>query len=453
MKSTVFVVHCIDTEGPLHESLEATFERLERIFQLKLEPDKYLLEKLQKGEVDLNGLEKSVQRVLDPHLLNYNDTWDKIDTMLSGACSSQFRNSFPDSEGNGWIYNWFCVDHVNYEMNPRRRDIGYHNVFDHYRGFLEKNNYPDGLHFHFHPQPIVKHAHLDATHWWASSDTLHQVLARRIIDRNWFPAANRPGFHVTRPDSHWFLEQYIPFDLANQAMDADELDLGQPDYVKGRWGDWRRSVKSWTPYHPYHDDYQRPGSCRRWIARCLNVGTRYLLLGEKDVRQAFEEARDGKPVVMAFTDHDFRDIRRDVDYVRKLIKKVKPSYPGVDVEFCEAVTAMRKALSLPASPKCNLELSLKAVGDGAHVLTVSSDEPVFGPQPFLAVKTVTKSYYHDDLDFQIPKHRWTYVFDEATLPLKAVEKIGVAANNAYGITSVAVLDVATGTVHRSYFNE
>ena len=31
--ATVHVVHCIDTEGPLHESVEATFERLKRIFE------------------------------------------------------------------------------------------------------------------------------------------------------------------------------------------------------------------------------------------------------------------------------------------------------------------------------------------------------------------------------------------------------------------------------------
>ena len=31
----VYVVHCIDSEGPLHESLEATFERIKHIFHLK----------------------------------------------------------------------------------------------------------------------------------------------------------------------------------------------------------------------------------------------------------------------------------------------------------------------------------------------------------------------------------------------------------------------------------
>ena len=33
--STVHVVHCIDTEGPLKETIHATFKRLEEMFGLE----------------------------------------------------------------------------------------------------------------------------------------------------------------------------------------------------------------------------------------------------------------------------------------------------------------------------------------------------------------------------------------------------------------------------------
>ena len=59
--------------------------------------------------------------------------------------------------------------------------------------------------------PIQKFAHLCATRWLGPTDKIFQILSRRIIDRSWFPAVNRPGFQVCRPDSHWFLEQFIPF--------------------------------------------------------------------------------------------------------------------------------------------------------------------------------------------------------------------------------------------------
>ena len=454
MSPTVHVVHCIDAEGPLHESLAATFERIRYVFHLDLKLSGELLSKLQDGEVDLDGLEDAVQKVVAPHLLAYNDTWDKIDSMLREALSPDFRNRLPDSQGNGWIYNWHCVDHVDYEMNPRRRDMGYHNIFDHYRQILaETHSNQDGLYFHYHPHPFVKQAHLNATHWWASSNSLYQVLSRRIIDRQWFPSCNRPGFHVNRPDSHWFLEQFIPFDMASMALESNPDDEQQFDFSKGRYGDWRRAPRTWTPFHPSHDDYQTPGNCRRWIARCLNVGTRHSLLTEKEVRQAFQEAQAGKPVVMAFADHDFRDLRLDVDQVRAMLKKVSADFPGVEFRYLKAVTAMRQALSLPRLPPCNLELTLQAVDDNVHLLTARSEVPTFGPQPYLALKTVTQDYYHDNFDFQIPNHQWSYVFDRATFPLRAVETIGVATNNAYGVTSVATLDTLTGRVTTQYWNK
>ena len=329
MARPVYVVHCVDTEGPLHESVEATFERLKAIFGIDLEPSVALLRQLQAGEVDLGGLEQAVRKVVDPHLLGYNDTWDKIDGMLASCMSPAFREQTVDSEGHGWVYNWFCVDHVDYDLNPRRRDIGHHNIYDHYQGVLrETGSAQDGVQFHYHPHNFRREANRCAAHWWASSDSLVQILCRRVIDRRWFPAAHRAGFHVIRPDSHWFLEQHIPFDLSSQAVAAVADDSAQSGLDDGRWGDWRRAPVTWEPYHPAHDDYQERGACRRWIARCLNIGTRYRLLGEEHVRQAFAEAEADRPVVLAFTNHDFRDMRPDIDGVRELLDPGGTRVPG-----------------------------------------------------------------------------------------------------------------------------
>jgi hypothetical protein len=453
MSKSVYVVHCIDTEGPLYESVEATFERLESIFNLDLEPSAELLRRLQAGAVDLGGLETAVQKVVDPHLLGYNDTWDKVDGMLSEAMSESFRTRMKDSQGHGWIYNWFCCDHIGYASNPRRRDLGYHNIFDHYRAVTrDTGSLNDGMHFHFHAHSFRHEAHRCATHWWTSSDSLHQILSRRVIDRKWFPAAHRAGFHVIRPDSHWFLEQFIPFDFSNQAIAATEEDAAQFGLKGGRFGDWRRAPWSWTPYHPAKDDYQVPGSCRRWTARCLNVGTRFRLMMQDDVRQAFEEAREGKPIVLAFTNHDFRDMRPDVESVRSMLADTAAEFPEVAFEFSEAVHAMRSALGLSPQPPCDLDLTVQALGGSAHVLQVESATPTFGPQPWLALKTVAGTYHYDNFDIDVPFHRWQYVFDDETFPLNALSAVGVAANNAFGITTVSILDVGTGKLYKQHWN-
>jgi hypothetical protein len=453
MRNPVYIVHCIDTEGPLHESVEGTFERLRSIFHLDLEPSVNMLRRLQAGEVELGGLESAVQRVVDPHLLAYNNTWDKVDAMLAEIMGESFRDQIPDSSGAGWVYNWFCVDHVDYDLNPRRRDLGYHNIFEHYRQLIhETGSSRDGLHFHYHPHSFRREAHRCATHWWASSNSLHQILSRRIIDQQWFPAAHRPGFHVIRPDSHWFLEQHIPFDFSSQAMLDEGPDGAQFGLSGGRFGDWRRAPATWEPYHPSADDYQVPGNCRRWIARCLNVGTRYRLLTERDVRQAFQEASEGKPVVLAITNHDFRDMSPDINGVRGLIQRVAEDFPEVPFLFSEAVAAMRSALNLESLPACELELEMQRINASTHVLKVHSTTPTFGPQPWLALRTVNDSYHFDNFDIDIPFHDWQYVFDEETFALSALNAIGVAANNACGTTTVAVMNPATAKVSTQHWN-
>jgi hypothetical protein len=451
-KSAVYIVHCIDTEGPLYEQIDVTFQRLKTIFGLELEATKENLERLQNGEIDLGGIERAVQKVVSPELLNYMDTWDKIDRMLDTAQSNDFRNQMLDSAGNGWVYNWFCLDHVGFTDNPRRRTMGYHSIFDHYqRRISESDGAKDTVHFHFHPHSFQHKAHHCATHWWANGSSLYEILSRRIIDRLWFPSANRPGFHVTRPDSHWFLEQFIPFDFASQSMTPSIEDEQQTDLNGGRFGDWRRAPRTWRPYHPDYDDYQSEGNCRRWIARCLNVGTRLRLLNESDLRDAFEEARNGNSVVLAFTNHDFRDLRIDVDYVRKLLANVRRDYPDIPFEFREAASAMREALKLPAQSPCNFEIKFQSTSERT-VICIKTRIPTFGPQPYLAIKTNSGEYLHDNFDIQKPHYEWSYTFDEQTLPINAIESIGLAANNSIGITTVVRWDSDTNIITSKEWN-
>ena len=216
----VLIVHAIDTEGPLYESLDATFERLDEVFGIThLPKTRNTLSKLQAKEIDLDGNEEKVAEALNTQRMKYNGTWDQIDTMLDRCMSQEFRMKMPDSFGGGWKYNWHCVDHIGYDINPRRRDIGYHNIFDHYQAILRE--YPDSgdaIHFHFHPMSTFKEAHRCATAY-LTSPYLWDIMCRRIIEREWFPSVFRAGFQAERPDSHWFLEQFIPFDITNMALE------------------------------------------------------------------------------------------------------------------------------------------------------------------------------------------------------------------------------------------
>lgn len=435
-ENIVYVVHCIDTEGPLFESLEATSQRLNDIFSLDISLTPSILFQLQNEEVELGGIEKEVAKVLSPDLLNYLDNWDKIDEMLSNIMSSEFRISFPDSFEGGWKYNWHCLDHVGFIENPRRRDTGIHSVFDHYMKIVKNDELnQDSIQFHHHPIGFSRAAHLPATNYLSHDPKIFEILARKIIDRKWFPSVYRPGFHTTRPDSHWFLEQYIPFEYASQSKESNNSEQLQKDLSDGRFGDWRRAPVHWQPYHPDHDDYQIEGNCRRYITRCLNIGTRVRLLEQEDVDQAFQEAKEGKPVILAFTNHDFRNIEGDINHVRSMLMNSASRYGNVKFKYASSLQAFRESLKLDKKEALKFETKMNG-----NVLHIKVNHRTFGPQPFLAIKTKTGQYYHDNLDFQTPFLEWSYTFDSMTIPMSSIEVIGLASCDDYGNVAVHTIE-------------
>lgn len=438
---TVYIVHCTDAEGPMYESLEATFSRLKDIFNLDLQPSNALLKKLQNCEVNLNGLEEDVARVIHPRLINYNDTWGKIDMMLEKIMSEDFRNSFPDSHGNGWIYNWFCADHIGYLINPRRKDCGFHNIFDHYNSILTKTNSSDGLQFHFHPSHPSRKSHV-STSFYLHDLKFYEILSRRIIDRQWFPSVNRAGFQTERPESHWLLEQWLPFDISN--MSCDDIPSSQIDLGGGVYADWRRAPNNWVVYKPHHDDYQIEGDCRRYIARCLNLGTRLAILDESEMRKGFRRASTEGATIVAFADHDFRNIGENVLEFQRMLKNIASEFPNVQYKYSEARAAFQQVIfgEVKTPQQDFLTVHIESQYDGIRKqLVVETKDDNFGPQPFLAIKTKSGQYHHDTFDFQEPFRKWTYLFHSGTFAWDQIDEIGIGTNDAYGFSHVVNLKV------------
>ena len=436
-KKIVYIVHAVDTEGPLYESLDAKFERLEELFGVKdVARTEENFCRLQNGKIDLGGREKDVMAVFSGHLMNYNDSWDKIDTMLAKLMSENFRRKMTDSFGGGWVFSWHCMDHVGFEENPRRRDLGYHKIFDHYRDVLKKHpDTGDDIQWHYHPVSLNRQAHRSATSYFQNTEFFH-ILCRKVIEREWFPSVFRAGFHVERPDSHFFLEQWIPFDLSNLSAGKDRAEGRTIDLKNGRGGDWRLAPNDWSVYHPSHDNYQLPGNCRRWIGRVQNVMARYASIDQAEMDKAFARADSGKPTLVGVTGHDFRDLAVEVDYVRDLIKKAAGRYPKVEFQFSTGLEAFRNVIWPGGMGAEALDLDVSfypaVKGDAAFIDVKTKAGTVFGPQPFLAVKTRDGRFIHDNFDFSLEPDRWSYAFYENTLPVEDVEAVGVAANDQFG---------------------
>jgi hypothetical protein len=441
MTGTVQIVHAIDTEGPLYESLAATFERLREIFAIdNILPSLENLRKLQAGEFDLGDRTRLVQEALSTHRVSTLGSWDQIDRMLADVTSKDYRFRQPDSNGEGWVFNWFCLDHVGFETNPRKRDMGYHNIHDRYVELIATQPYArDSIEWHFHPMSTYREAHRCATHYFRS-DEIYQILSRRIIDRDFFPSCFRAGFQAERPDSHWFLEQFIPFDISNMAtVDTTDID-GSIDFRNGRSGNWRKAPNDWSVYHPSHDDYQLPGNCRRMIGRALNLRNRIGNMTQEEMDQAFDKASSGSTVLVGLCSHEWRDLRPELDSVQAMLRRSITRYPDVDVVYCQADEAFQR--HVPSEfrdlPPLKLKLSLipESDDDVPYLQVDVIEGKVFGPQPYLAIRTKSHRYLHDNFDFAEEQGRWYYAFHADTLQLEDVDCIGVAANDFMGRTVV-----------------
>lgn len=425
--STLHIVHCVDTEGPLNETIESTFKRLKDIFNINIACTKENLKKLQQKKIDLAGKEEAVAKLLDPRLLNYNNTWKKLNLMLNEIFSKKFRSKFKDDFANYYAISWHCMDHMHYQNNPRNKDVGYGKIFRPYRKLVKKNNlFNDEINWHFHPIAINNDSLSAGTSYLNSFHLITEILCKRILDDGWFPVVNRPGFHSERPDSHAFLEQWIPFDYANQYYENENED--QKDLSDGRFGDWRRSSASWCGYHPSHEDYQEEGSCNRMIFRCLNIGTRFRVISLDHVRQAFKDAQNNSKAILSFANHDYRDMREDVINITSMINEVKKEFNDVKIKFSGAENAAIDLIYAQDKPTPKFETS---INDNKFVVKLTSGE-LFGSQPFLAIKTKDSKYYHDNFDIITPRKVWSYTFDEQSFKLEDLLEVGAGSAGKYG---------------------
>lgn len=97
----VYIVHCVDTEGPLYETLDATFKRLKQVFGIELDATEENLRKLQNGELYLGGMEKEVARMLDDSLICTYGNFGQIETMLKKLNIKEFREKLKGTDGEG----------------------------------------------------------------------------------------------------------------------------------------------------------------------------------------------------------------------------------------------------------------------------------------------------------------------------------------------------------------
>lgn len=426
----LFLVHCVDTEGPLEENLQATFDRLRENKSLDLPPSLEILKKLQQKQIDLKGREEEIADYIDAKRISYLSSWGLVGAMLRRVTSPEFRMQHADPFGNPYTFSWFIIDIVGYLNNPRKKSIGFHSVFDHFHTIVE-HFFQDVVGWHFHTVPANGNA-VEYNTCWTNNDWHEQSICRRLIERKHFPSIFRAGGHIERNDLNFWLEQYIPFDFSCRSYDP----ASRIQYKAGDINDWRGAPTDWSPYHPCFYDYRKPGNMRRSIFRTLDIDSNACQLTEREVEKAFLRART-HPTILSVSTHDRRDMAPEILHVMELMQKVSKKFSDVSWMHSNALSAARAIhhFSDDSTPQFSVRLE-------NGVLYVSTQTKIFGPQPFLAIQEGEDLFYRDNFTIESDQ-AWAYKIPAG----RKITRLGIAASAPNGAVGTKVIRLSKVVQH------
>jgi len=424
MKNILYVAICIDTEGPLTENLKATFQRINRKFNLSLKPSASTLKKLQKGQITLKGFERELKDFVEPKRLNYLKNWNEISPMIKKITSNKFRKKTDKFFNSPLKYSWFIIDNVGFNSNPRKKTLGFNAVFNNYEKILGKSSKKDdciGWHFHsIHPSgnPLIYNTS------WTSNDLHEKSLCMRLIEKKNFPVLFRAGAVIERNDINQWLENYIPFDFSNRSRNLPKKKI---EYLN----DWSGAPSDWSPYNPSFYDYKTKGNMNRTIFRTLDIDTNSNIINDKDIISALKRSEKHSTILSVST-HDRRDIEPELNFFLKKLENASKKYPHIKIKFANAEYAARRVLKINQTKNNKNKLTTRL--KDKKYLDIKTNFDLFGNIPFLAIKEKNNIIYRDN-PIKIKKNNWRYLLN------KEIKSIGIATVDKKGFAQTKVYEI------------
>jgi len=368
------------------------------------------------------------------------NSWTDVDKMMRLIISADFRNKFPDSEGNPVKLSFFIMDWSRFYNSPTKRELGYGKIFDHYREHiltqLPKNDYCIGWHYH-HPYRDGSWQNGGWNKDWADNNEYEEQINRLIFEKNIYPVVYRAGGTIETNEQSLWLNDWIPFDYSSRSPEpslmfylANLKNILKLRFKKPLW-DWSKAPNKWSFYHPSEKDYQKCGEMGRSILRCLDINSAAHKLTEKDIKEAFQEAKSSGRAVCSFFTHDFyKTADKEIGHALLMISDMAKHYPSVDFTYETALTAAQK-LIFPTSKLNKLEIKTSYNND---LVDIKSDQNIFSPQPWVVIKSQNNEYRRLKTNI-ISQTRWQIKLR----PQKAT--IAIGACNALGDSCITKLEI------------
>jgi hypothetical protein len=340
-----------------------------------------------------------------------------------------FRNGFVDSYGQTVKLTWWMMggNIFRYATNknvPLPNTMTLYAMKQHHAASIAR--FGDELTMHYHTFVWTDYDK-DGIYWWnqakkftESAADFDVTLAQYLLEENTFPVSFRSGWHAMDNDWQRTLDTLLPFSMHNDYPAVREDNTEPIDNVY----DWSKSSKEFVPFHPSPDNYQLAGSLKGYNLRSIYMAS----LDSASMVSIFAKANAGVDQVVCLWAHlPEEDFLTNVSRINRLAHAAEGKYPAVKFRYCSAVEAMQRWLRTTDSTPPTVTLSEKRVGNDL-TFVITSNEPLFQPQPFVAVKDIYERYTRLRSQ-QTGPGEWTTIDPVAA---GSVAKVGVAATDTVG---------------------
>lgn len=372
---------------------------------------------------------------------NYNVIPDNTRNYFK-VMQPSYRSSFSDSYGNKLKLTWWlmCGNIFRYATNkniPVANLIVPYEAKKYYGDLFSE--YGDELTLHYHTF-VWSDYDKDGIYYWnqakefkESKDDFYFTLAQLLLEENIFPVSFRSGWNHMCNEWQTELDKLIPYSMHNESPSFRLEDSEPIDNIY----DWRLASQEFIPYRPSPDNYQLNGKGKGWNLHSKYVGS----VSQKLMNDIFEKAKTQDQVVCLWG-HVWDDLFPE--YVKRIdtLANNSASRSNVKFKYCSAVEGMnlwRKSQDSIAPQIFFNEL----VENGEVKFQVATDETIFQPHPFFAVKFLDESYQVIEL-VNMGTNSW---ISKNSFKKTIIARVGVAVTDTFGNLSTKIINFLPNDIY------
>lgn len=227
----------------------------------------------------------------------------------------------------------------------------------------------------------------DGMYFWNQSLTFGEskadfdvTLAQFLLEENVFPVSFRSGWHFMDNEWQHYLNEILPYSMHN-AWPVNRVDTEEP---LDNTYNWSESPSEFVPFHPSLDNYMVDGDGPGWNVRSVSFGQ---VAGSSTLMNSiFEAASNGVDQVACIWAHlPESDFPEKMGMMDAAAQTAADLYPDVDFRYCTAIEAMQlwRGTTDVTGPVIDIT---SGGSEDERTFTITTDEPLFMPQPYVAVK-------------------------------------------------------------------